>query len=89
MNNDKLMGMAAARPDRLRQAAYRVITRTQQNPEVQVQAMAVALYATCTALNIDIRQLLESVERMQRDLDGPFVGTFRALQEYARKEIGR
>jgi hypothetical protein len=51
--------------------------------------MAVALYATCTALNIDIRQLLESVERMQRDLDGPFVGTFRALQEYACKEIGR
>jgi hypothetical protein len=88
MNRD-LLYVAGASPDRMRQAAYRVITRSQENPEVQVQAMAIALYATCTALDIDIRQLLESVERMQRDLDGPFVGTFSALEAYARQEIGR
>jgi hypothetical protein len=51
--------------------------------------MAVALYATCEALDINIRQLLEGCERMKRDLDGPFVGTFDALREYARGEIGR
>jgi len=51
--------------------------------------MAIAFYATCEALNIDIRQLLVSVERMKDDLDGPFVNMFRSLEEYARNEIGR
>lgn len=87
MNGDRLF--QCGDPTRMRMAAYRVITRTQDDPEVQVQAMAIALQATCTALNIDIKQLLVSMERMQSDLDGPFVGMFRALQEYACNEIGR
>lgn len=87
MNTDKLT--TGGNPTSVRQAAYRVISRTQDAPEVQVLGMAVALYATCEALDIDIRQLLVGCERMKRDLDGPFVGTFDALREYARGEIGR
>ena len=73
----------------MRQATFRVIDRTQDRPEMQVLATAIALYSMCDALNIDIKQLLVSVERMTNDLDGPFVSTFAALREYAIKEIGR
>ena len=87
MNRDHLT--VAGDPARLRQAAYRVITRTQDDPSMQVKAMAIALFATCEALDIDLRQLLTTVERMKADLNGPFVGTFDAIEEYARNEIGR
>lgn len=87
MNKDKLT--TGGNPNRLRQAAYRCITRTQDDPPTQVLGMALALSATCDALNIDIRQLLTSMDRMRNDLDGPFVGTFAAIRDYARNEIGR
>jgi len=87
MNSDRLY--TGGDPEQLRRAAYRVITRTQDEPEIQVLAMATALFATCQALDVDIRQLLVSVERMKNDLDGPFVYTFDAIEAYARNEIGR
>lgn len=88
MNNDKLYGTAPTEAEYLRRAMFRVIDRTQDRPETQVQAMALALVCTCKALNIDIRRLLTTSERMIDDLDGPFVSTFRALEAYARNEIG-
>lgn len=87
MNTDRLFS-AGGDPALMRRAAYRVISRTQDEPEVQVQAMGIALFATCRALRIDIKQLLVSMERMSNDLDGPFQGTFSAIEEYARQEIG-
>lgn len=87
MNRDQLT--VAGDPVRLRQAAYRCITRTQDSPSTQVKGMAIALFATCEALDIDIRQLLTMVEQMKSDLNGPFVSTFDALEAYARNEIGR
>ena len=87
MNKDLLS--VGSNPARLRQAAYRVISQTQDHPAIQVQGMAVALVATCQALDIDIRELLECTERMKADLDGPFVSTFDALEAYAINEIGR
>lgn len=74
---------------RLRMAAFNVIARTQGDPATQVRGMALALYATCTALDIDIRQLLVETERLKDDLDGPFVHVFDAIREYARNEIRR
>jgi len=75
-------------PVRLRNAAYRVITRTQDDPSRQVLGMALALYATTEALGIDISQLLETARRMKTDLSVHGT-TFRAIEEYARNEIGR
>lgn len=83
------LSVASRDPQRLRQAAFRVISDTQDDPAVQVEAMAVALYATCEALDVDIRWLLESTRMRCKDLDGPFVSMFRAIEEYARNEIGR
>ena len=87
MDRDKIFGGTDA--VRLRTAAYRVISRTQDDPEVQLQAMGVALVATCAALGVDVKDVLIGCERMANTLDGPFVGTFRAIEEYARNEIGR
>ena len=87
MDRDKLFG--AHNAVITRQACFRAIDRTQERPEVQVQALALALYAVCDALDIDIKELLVMAERVMHDLDGPFVGTFAALREYAKYEIGR
>lgn len=76
-------------PVRTRMSAYRVITRTQDDPAMQVAGIAVSLVAICRALDIDMRALIEQSERMADDLDGPFQSTFRALQAYACNEIGR
>ena len=89
INRDKLIGMCAAHPVAMRTAMYKVISNSQDRPEVQVQAMGMALVATCKALNIDVKELLVTVERMAEDLDGPFASTFLALEAYARNEIGR
>jgi len=87
MNTDKLT--TAGDPGALRRAAYRVISRTQDEPHIQLLAMAIALIATCDALSVDVRQLLVGTERMRDDLDGAFQSQFAALREYAQKEIGR
>jgi hypothetical protein len=80
--------MAGTHPSAMREAMYSVIDRTQDRPEVQVQAIAMALVALCEALDIDIKDLLNTVELMKNDLDGNFTSTFSALRAYARTEIG-
>lgn len=89
MNTDRIYGMIAADPDRMRQNMYGVLSKLQDVPEQQVQATAMCLYCMCKALGLDMRRLLTSVERMAEDLDGPYTNTFRALEAYAREEIGR
>lgn len=74
-------------PELTRAAAYRVISVSQDEPDHQLLGMGLAFYASCRALNIDIKQALISLERMHDDLDGPFVGTLRALEEYAKNEL--
>lgn len=76
-------------PVRLRQSVYRVITRSQDDPAMQVAGMAISLVAVARALDIDMRSLIVQAERLAGDLDGPFQSTFRALEEYARNEILR
>lgn len=73
---------------RVRQAAFGVIHRTQKDPAMQLVGMALALFATCEALDIDIGWLLEQTARRRTELDGAFVGTFEAIREYARGELG-
>ncbi len=87
MNTDRLT--VGGNPQRVRQAAYRVITRTQDDPPTQLLGTAIALTALCDATGVNVRRLLETADRMRNDLDGPFVSTFRALEAYAKNEIGR
>lgn len=85
MNRDILT--VGANPERLRKAAFGAVLRTQDDPAMQLLGVAVALHAMCDALNVDIRRLLESSERLTRDLDGPYAGTIRAIRAYAQGEM--
>ena len=87
MHRDRLF--SGANPAALRDAAYTVITRTQDRPEIQLRAMAIALVCSCRALNVNVRELLESTERVTKEIDEPYVATFRALDAYAKNEMGR
>lgn len=89
MNTDKLYGMPAADPDALRQAMYSVVVKLQDQPQVQLQGTAMCLLAMCKALNVDVRRLLVSTERMSNDIDSPFSSHFRALEAYAREQMRR
>lgn len=84
---DRLAG--SAEPERLRQAAYRVITRTQDDPAVQIRGVALALAAIADATGLDMRELIRTSERMLHDIDSPFSAQMKALREYAKHEIGR
>jgi len=86
MNRDRVFG--ATTPDTLRQSAFRVIDRTQDHPEVQLQATGIALFCMCKATGQDIRELRVACERMSTALDGPYTSTFRAIEEYSRDMIG-
>jgi hypothetical protein len=88
IDRDKLIGMSATHPVAMRAAMYKVISNSQDRPEVQVQAMAMALVATCDALDIDVKDILNTVEQLAADLNGPFTSTFIALKAYAREQIG-
>lgn len=76
-------------PERLRMAAFRVVDRTQDDPATQIRGTALALVALCRATGTDIRQLLIGTERMLNDIDSPFGRQLRAIEDYARNEIGR
>lgn len=78
-----------ANPERLRQSAFRVITRTQDDPAVQIRGIALALAATCKATGLDMRELIVTSEKMMEDIDSPYAAQMRALHEYAVNEIGR
>lgn len=85
MNRDRLSSVS--KPERLRQAAFRVIDRTQDTPEDQLRGIALALLAACEATGVNVRDLLITSERIMRDVDGPFSPAIRAIREYARNEL--
>lgn len=85
MNQDKIN--TGGNPERLRQAAYKVISAGQDDPALQLLGTTVALLAMCDALRVDVRRLLESGDRLRHDLDGPFTSTMRAIEAYAQGEL--
>ena len=87
MNRDRLCQVQY--PEKLRQAAFRAIDRTQDQPEVQLQGIAIAMLAIAEATRVDVRKLLVSCERIMDDIDGPFSPTIRAIKEYAQHELNK
>ncbi len=68
------MGFSFQRPELLRALTVKANLELALG-EANAEGMALALFATCEALDIDIRQLLVSMERMKNDLNGPFTST--------------
>ena len=76
-------------PVALREATFRVIERTQDDPATQVVAIAMAFTTITQSLQLDPRDLLQQCEARLADVDGPMVGTYKAIREYAANELGR
>tara|TARA_R110002167_G_C12706946_1_gene654994 strand:- start:30488 stop:30769 length:282 start_codon:yes stop_codon:yes gene_type:complete len=74
-------------PERIRQAAYNVITRNQHDPAYTVRGAAIALALMCEELNMDMGQVISSSKMMIADIDGPFAIQLKALREYTRGEL--
>jgi hypothetical protein len=89
MNTDRIFGVSAKDPESMRKAMYLVLSRLQDEPEVQLQGTAMCLFVMCRACGIDIRQLLTSMERMVNDTDNPFSVQIPALETYAREQVRR
>ncbi len=87
MNRDKFFGGCDA--VRLRNATFRVIDKTQDEPEIQLQAIGLALVCACEGTGMDVREVLTACERMRTVQDGPFVSTYAAIVRYARDLMGR
>jgi hypothetical protein len=87
MDRDKLFGGVDA--VRLRNQAFHVIDRTQDEPEHQIQAIGLALVCACSGVGLDVKEILTACERIRTVQDGPYVGTYRAIEDYAKHEIGR
>jgi len=83
------LSFAGINPARLRNVTYKLISRVQDDPDIQIRATALALYTMCQAAGVDIRTLLANTDRLMNDLDGPFSGEIRAMREYTKHEIGR
>lgn len=88
MDRDKLFG-GIKDPVLFREQAYKVLSDTQDHPEMQIQAIGLCLFAMCEAIGLDINELFTAVERIKNEQDGPFVYIFRSIEEYTRNEIGR
>jgi len=89
MNTDRIFGVSAKDPESMRRAMYLVLSRLQEEPEVQLQATAMCFYVMTRACGIDMRQLLTSIERMVDDTDSPFSVQIPALENYAREQVRR
>jgi hypothetical protein len=76
-------------PLKLRSSAFKIIDRGQMYPEYQIMGTAIALVAMCDATGIDMRRLIETTERVKRDIDGPFQVVFAGIEAYARNELER
>ncbi len=76
-------------PAKLRQAAFSVIDRGQEDPSTQIIGTALALLTMTRAIDVDLSQLLNQCERRLDDSDGAFVYVYRAIEEYTKNEIRR
>lgn len=76
-------------PERLRQAAFNVVARNQDDPAYTVRGAAIALCIMCEELGLDLSQVIGSTKRMIDEIDGPFSVQLKALREYTRGELSR
>lgn len=74
-------------PERLRAAAYNVITRNQHDPAYTIRGTAIALAIMCDEVGMDMGQLIATTKRMINDIDGPFSVQLRALRAYTKGEL--
>ncbi len=72
----------------LRVPMIKVIDAIQDYPgEVQILGSALALYALCKGTGVDYIEVMQMIERMERDIDSPYSNQFKAMMAYAKGEL--
>lgn len=72
----------------LRPLLVRVLCSIDEVPShFQVMAFGLTLHCVCRAAGINPHDILTKIQRMERDVDGPFSKEFRAMQEYVKGEF--
>ena len=72
----------------LRPIMVGIVDKVQHLPgHFQILGVAVTLHVLCKGAGIEANTVLQMIERMERDIDGPFAHQFAAMKEYARNEL--
>ncbi len=83
---DRIMWFNA--PRRLRVPMIKVIDVIQDYPgHEQILSAALAFYALCKGTGIDYIEVIQMIERMEKDIDAPYANQFKAMMAYAKGEL--
>lgn len=83
---DRVMWFSA--PRLLRVPMIKVIDSIQDYPgHEQILSSALAFYALCQGTGIDYIEVMQQIERMERDVDAPYANQFKAMMAYAKGEL--
>ncbi len=83
---DRVMWFNA--PRFLRVPMIKVIDVIQDYPgHEQILSSALAFYALCKGTGIDYIEVIQMIERMEKDIDAPYANQFKAMMAYAKGEL--
>ncbi len=83
---DRVMWFSAPRV--LRVPMIKVIDVIQDYPgQIQILSSALAFYALCKGTDIDYIEVIQMIERMEKDIDAPYANQFKAMMAYAKGEL--
>ena len=83
---DRIIWFAA--PRLLRVPMIKVIDANQDEPgQIQILSTALAFYALCKGTGMDYIEVIQLIERMEKDVNAPYANQFKAMMEYAKHEL--
>lgn len=56
-------------------------------PQFQILVPALTFHCMCRGVGIDPHEVLQLIERMEKDVDGPFANQWAAMRAYAAGEL--
>jgi hypothetical protein len=66
----------------------KVIDALQDLPgHFQILGIGMAFHTLCAGAGVKPTEVLQMIERMERDIDGPYARQFAAMKEYAKHEL--
>ncbi len=72
----------------LRTPMVTIIDAIQTLPgHIQILASALAFYTLCKGAGLDSHDIVQQIERMERNIDAPYANQFKAMKEYAKHEL--
>lgn len=75
-------------PSTLRVPMIKIIDVIQSYPgQHQILSSGLAFYALCKGSGLNTHEVLDMLERMEKDIDTPYANQFQAMMAYAKGEL--